>query len=115
MLSIKNRFHGHGSVRRVYRQGHPVRHGMFGLHVNSHPRVRTTRVAVVVSKKVNKSAVKRNRIRRKLYEVIRLRLEKINNPTEIVVTVYKPEIAEIEHDKLESMVDDAFEKANLYN
>lgn len=114
MLSIRNRFHGHGSVRRVYKQGRPVRQGVFGLHVNKHPKVKTTKVAVVVSKKVHKSAVKRNRIRRKLYEVIRLRLDSIKQPSEIVVTVYKDEVVDLAYDKLGLMIDEAFEKADLY-
>ena len=47
-----------------------------------------TRFAVVVSKKVEKSAVKRNRIRRKIYEVIRNNLNSIPKKTDYIFVVF---------------------------
>ncbi len=114
MLSVKNRFHGHGSVRRVYRTGYSIRGQLFSIHVNKSEKVRRTRAAVVVSKKIYKSAVKRNRIRRRIYECIRHRLDNIKTPAEIIVTVYQPEILDIPHDQLASSIDEAFKKAHLY-
>lgn len=111
MLSVKNRFHGHGGVRRVYRVGKPVRGHFIGMHINTDPRVRNTKVAVVVSKKISKSAVKRNRIRRRLYEIVRLRLPEIDKPSEIVITVYQPDVIDLPTEKLSNIVDDAFKKA----
>lgn len=114
MLSVKNRFHGHNSVRRVYKTGRPFRGSVLGMHINKKSRSRNTKVAVVVSKKVYKSAVKRNRIRRRLYEVVRYRLPKFVEPVEIVITVYQPEIIDIPHTELENTVDDIFNKARLF-
>lgn len=68
MISRKHRFKGHNSVQKV--RSKPVRGPGFSVFA-----VRTRRpwrAAVVVSKKVHKSAVKRNRIRRRFYELIRL-------------------------------------------
>lgn len=53
---------------------------------------------MVVSKKVNKSAVARNRIRRRLYELVQANQTDIIKPYDIVITVF--------HD---SVVDEPFE------
>lgn len=113
MLARKNRFHGHSGVRRVYRQGKPTRTAFFSLHALRNDRVKQTRVAIVVSRKVHKSAVKRNRIRRRIYELVRAQLPTINTPTEIVITVYKPELAEIPADQMSDAVTELLKKARL--
>lgn len=94
--------------------GRPYRGSMLGMHINKNPRGRNTKVAIVVSKKVYKSAVKRNRIRRRLYEAVRHRLPKIVGPVEIVITVYKPELIDVPHAEIESTIDDMFSKAELF-
>lgn len=68
MFSRINRFHGHNSLRNVYQTGksaYSQRAKLMWVPAGS------LRVAVVVSKKVHKSAVVRNRIRRRLYEILR--------------------------------------------
>lgn len=71
MLNKRLRFHSRGGVRYTYQHGKSIRRPNITLvhAVNSRGR---ERYAVVVSKKVAKSAVKRNRIRRRVYEAIRL-------------------------------------------
>lgn len=50
------------------------------------------RVAVIVSKKVYKSAVKRNRIRRRIYNIVRHELARHQGGGfDIVITVFSPE------------------------
>ena len=70
MLNQKYRFHSRGGVRYTYQHGKSIRRTNITLvhAVNSRDR---QRFAVVVSKKVAKSAVERNRIRRRVYEAIR--------------------------------------------
>lgn len=113
MLARSNRFHGHGGVRRVYKQGRPTRTALFSLHVLQGERVGKSKVAVVVSRKIHKSAVKRNRIRRRIYELIRLRLPDFKAPAELVVTVYKAEVAEMPAADLEKSVDQLLKRAKL--
>lgn len=104
MLSHRNRFHGHGSLRYLYRNGKRERTQNFGLHYIKNPKRDQSRFAVVVSKKIYKSAVKRNRIRRRVYEIIRLELERISPPQDIVITVFTPEILTIDSDKLKKQL-----------
>lgn len=47
-------------------------------------RQKYTKAAVVVSKKVEKSAVKRNQFRRRTYEIIRTRLLSDQSPLEVI-------------------------------
>lgn len=78
MINRLHRFHGYNALRFVYKQGRTFRvpltaeeEPLFVLRVAANPRRKTYRLAVVVSKKQSKSAVVRNRIRRRLYEVAR--------------------------------------------
>jgi ribonuclease P protein component len=73
MISRSHRFHGYNSLRHVYRHGRMARGSQFAVKAALNPRRQTYRVAVVVSRKVNKSAVARNRMRRRLYELVRVR------------------------------------------
>jgi ribonuclease P protein component len=68
---------------------------------------------VVVNKKVNKSAVVRNKIRRQIYEVVRLLAEQIKSPCDIVVTVFSDQILEISHDELVVMIKAQFHQAEI--
>jgi ribonuclease P protein component len=90
MIIRKNRFHGYGSLKYVYRHGQTVRGPLFALKTVDNPKRKSYRLAVVVSKKVNKSAVARNRIRRRLYEAARQM--QIDKPADIVLTVYNETI-----------------------
>ena len=63
-----------------------------------------TRMAVVVSKKVEKTAVGRNRIRRRVYEVLRRNLELIPGKTDYIFVVYSREVGRMEFKELEKMI-----------
>lgn len=113
MLAKINRFHGHSGVRRVYKTSQSFRGSLIGMHVNPNNRIKSSRVAVVVSKKVHKSAVKRNRIRRRVYEVIRLSLPEFKSNVEIVATIYREEVASINSTELRDSINDLLKKANI--
>ncbi len=70
MLPLINRFHGHNSLRPLYQRGKAAYSKNLKL-LWSPAGAKHFHTAVVVSKKVHKSAVVRNRIRRRIYEVIR--------------------------------------------
>jgi len=101
MISRDNRFHGHNSLRGVYNRGRTVRGPLCALKFAPAKTEGTYRAAVVVSKKVSKSAVVRNRIRRRLYELIRTSALAAE-PYDIVLTVFSDQLAdmpakEVEH------------------
>ncbi len=94
MISRTHRFIGPNSLRFVYKNGSTVRGPFFSVKAAMNQRRQTYRLAVVVSRKVHKSAVARNRIRRRLYEVVRQMEGEISGPYDIVLTVFSAEIAD---------------------
>ena len=89
MISKTHRFHGRTSLSYVYRHGSIVRGPLFAVKSVLNPRRKTYRVAVVVGRKINKSAVARNRIRRRLYAAVRALSDDITQPYDIVLTVFQ--------------------------
>lgn len=114
MLAFKYRFHGHGSLRFVYAHGQAVRSRLMTIKYSRHPKRRHPRVAVVVSKKVYKGAVGRNRIRRRLYEIIRQELPKFHENQDVVIIVFSSEILTTPHEELQASVTQLFETAGIY-
>jgi ribonuclease P protein component len=113
MLAKLNRFHGHQSVRRTYKYGHSCRNELGSLHAYTNQKVTKTQVAVVVSKKVNKSAVVRNRIRRRVYEQVRLNMTRFVQPAQAVFTVYQAEAATMPADQLAREVENLLVRSKL--
>ncbi len=71
------------------------------------------RFAVVVSKKVLKSAVGRNRIRRRVYEAIRLEQKRITTPVDCIFVVYNKEVLKMPFRELRSLISNLLQEANV--
>jgi len=112
MIGRANRFHGYGSLRYVYRNGQTVRAPHMSLRYSKNPKRQTYRLAVVVSKKINKSAVARNRMRRRIYEAFRLQAPD-QAPYDLVVTVFQASVEELPVDELTKQVASLLEQAGL--
>ncbi len=114
MISSIFRFHGHNSLRYVYANGKAVRSNMFTIKWTKNSHRKNARVSVVVSKKIFKKAVSRNRIRRRVYEYVRTNLEKLNDNYDIVVIVTSQDPKTVESAELFKELDQLFIKADLY-
>jgi ribonuclease P protein component len=104
MITRAHRFHGYGSHRYIYRHGKTVRGPLCSLKYIINKRRKTFRISVVVNKKVNRSAVQRNRIRRRLYEIVRTTSPLISEPYDLVITVFSDQINELSADELNRLV-----------
>lgn len=113
MIARKHRFHGHGSLRYVYQNGQTVRTATTSLRYIVNQRRSAFRLAVVVSKKVSKSAVVRNRIRRRLYEIVRTNQANIQQPYDIVLTVFSEQIANMPANELQVLIIDQLQQARI--
>lgn len=73
------------------------------------------RLAVVVSRKVSKSAVVRNRIRRRIYEIVRLSRAEASNPWQydMIMTVFDERLATMPADSLREAVLRLLQKAGI--
>lgn len=104
MIARSHRFHGYGSLRGVYSRGQTVRAPLLSLKFSRRDSKHAYRSAVVVSKKVHKSAVVRNRIRRRIYEIIRLHENSLPAGLDLVFTVFGEELATLDSAKLDGLV-----------
>lgn len=112
MLSKKYRFHSRGGVRYTYQHGKTIRGSklslVFAINARNHQRY-----AVVVSKKVLKSAVGRNRIRRRVYEAVRLERAAIQQPVDCIFVVFNKDILQIPFEELREMVHNLLIEAKI--
>lgn len=111
MISMRHRFHGHGGVRAVYKGGKTVRGPLMSLKYMDRGNKQGYRAAVVVSKQVHKSAVTRNRIRRRIYEIIRQADRPLVDRKDLVLTVFSERAADMEAAKLRATVEGLLAKA----
>lgn len=111
MLSSFFRFHGYGSLKHVYRRGKTERVPFMTLKHLSNPKTEKFRAAVVVGRKVTKSAPKRNRIRRRIYELLRTRANSIAPHSDLIISVFDKRVADMPADKLEGLVFDLLKKS----
>jgi ribonuclease P protein component len=111
MIARNHRFHGYNSLRFVYAHGKTVRSSMLALRVAPNAKRSSYRCAVVVSKKISKSAVVRNRIRRRVYEQMRLLNPQQQPSLDIVVTIYTDQVATVPTSELQKSLSGLLEQA----
>ena len=110
MIGATHRFHGYNSLRGVYQHGQTVRGPVVSLRFSSRQPGRRYRVAVVVSRKVSKSAVVRNRIRRRIYEIVRR--SNIKPEIDLVFTVFDSRVADMPAAELDLAIRQLLGKAS---
>lgn len=113
MLSKQHRFHGNNSLRFVLSKGHTVKVQNMALKSIHNKRTSTFRVAIVVSRKVSKSAVVRNRIRRRIYAVIDDYRTYLTEPHDLVFFVYSDEVTQLSPPELKRRVAKLLKQAKI--
>ena len=102
-------------MRYVYQKGKTIRSAKMSLVFVKNIRG-FTRIAVVVSKKVEKTAVGRNRIRRRVYEALRLNMKDIPLKTDYIFVVYSKEVMTMPFSELEKTLGKLVEESKVcYN
>lgn len=110
MISQKYRFHSRGGVRYVYQKGKTIRTPILSLVYAANTRGHQ-RFGVVVSKKVLKSAVGRNRIRRRVYEAIRLELPEFTTTQDNLFVVFNKSVATMPFLELRRTIHELLERS----
>jgi ribonuclease P protein component len=113
MIGRNHRFHGHNSLQHLYTRRTVVRAGQISLKYSLNKRREAYRLAVVVSRKVSKHAVVRNRIRRRIYETIRLLITDPTVPYDMAIFVYDDKVAEMPQPELTKTIAQLLEKATI--
>lgn len=115
MIPKQHRFQGHGSLRYVYKNGHQIRNRQVVLKYCANARRSNSRISVVVSKKTLKPAVGRNRIRRRVYEIVRQELPFFRDgAVDIVILVLSAEVRTMPTHELYRSIKHLLSQAGLY-
>ena len=114
MISAKLRFHGHGSLRFLHKNAQTYRSRYFAVKVIANPRRKMSRLAAIVSKKTHKSAVGRNHIRRRVYEILRLESPKFNGVYDIAVIITSGEVLTADYTELSDSLQSLLAQAGVY-
>lgn len=113
MLSRTHRFHGHNSLNWAYRNAKTVRDQRMTLKYALNPKRSSFRAAVVVSRKVSKSAVIRNRIRRRIYSILENITKDLSGSYDLIFNIYTTEVADMPFEELSALIGHLFEQAKL--
>lgn len=97
----------------VYKNGQVARSRIIVVRYITNKYRKTPRLAVVVSKKTYKSAVRRNRIRRRIYEYVRTKLTELNAVYDIVIIVSSGELLTMQHKDIAQQIDQLFNQAGI--
>lgn len=112
MLSRTNRLSKQKDFEKIFRQGKEYR--VDGLTIKSLARQQSfSRFGLVISTKVAKKAVARNRLRRQIRAILRAHLTDIK-PGFDVVLIAKPSLLDLSYQELEETIVDLFKKAKLH-
>ncbi len=113
MLQQRYRFHGYGGLRYLYRHASAERSRLLTVKYVANRRRRMPRIAVVVSKKVHKSAVGRNRIRRRIYEILRQHVPYFTGVYDVALIITSSEVLTTPHDELVLVVKNLLVRAGI--
>jgi len=112
MLPKQNRLKKDKDFQTLFKKGKNVYGPLVGVKWQTND-LEVSRFAVVVGTKVSKSAVKRGTLRRRVREIIRLRMENMKPGYDGVFVVSKEAIGKT-HEELESAVEALLAKSPFY-
>lgn len=115
MIPYKYRFHGHSSLDYVYKNGQTSRSRIINIKSIINKKRNESRIAVVVGRKVIKSAVKRNLIRRRVYEYIRPKISQFTSPNDVVIIITSIEILSMSYKDIANQLDQLLGQAKIIN
>ncbi len=101
MLNKQNKIQKKKEVENVFKNGKSSFDKILGVKVLKTEN-KITRFVIVVSTKISKKAVVRNRLKRQLSEVARLNLIKLKPGTEFFI-IAMPEIAQLNYHDIEKV------------
>jgi ribonuclease P protein component len=113
MLSKKNRLTEEKDFVRVQADGKVYQSANFGIAVADRNDSGPSRFAFIVSNKIAKEAVDRNRIKRVMSEVIRLNVTNIRDGLDVVFLA-KPSITRVPTTEIMKEVKESLEKNKLF-
>ena len=112
MLPLKNRLKKEKDFQCVFNKGRVINSDLMSIRVLTNG-MENTRVGFIVSKKVSKKAVLRNKIKRIFREVMRGNIGKMKGGFDVIVTA-KGKIFEAQSEEIDETMKRLLEKSNLF-
>lgn len=109
MLKKINRFQGNRALMSVVKKGQSTYDQNIKLKYIKNPNQANSKFAVVVSKKVSKSAVVRNKIRRRIYHSLKSEID--TNKGLFVIFIYSDNFKSIKFNQLQTIIEGLFYKS----
>lgn len=113
MLKQKYRFHSRGALNYLYKNADSYRSKLFAMRT-LRTNKQNPRFAVIVSKKVFKRAYGRNRMRRRVYEIIRSELPHLLMNQDTALIIMTSEVMNVPYSELEDNIKQLMSQACLY-
>ena len=110
MLSRKYKLKKDNDFKKVFKQGENYQQEFIKIKVLKNG-LAYSRFGFIIGRKISKKAVERNKIERRLGEIVRLRLKEIEPGFDIVVLVNQ-EITEKNYQTIEKILISLFKKVN---
>lgn len=111
MLPKRNRLKRKKDFEKVFKNGQGFRQRCLFLKIAKND-LKETRFGFVVSSKISKKAVLRNKTKRRLREIVKKKLNEIKKGLDGVL-IALPGIEERSFEEIEKMVNKLFKKANI--
>ncbi len=111
MLSKENRLKKKKDFERVFKNGKGFREGFLFLKIIPN-NLGINRFGFMVGKRLSKRATVRNRVRRKISEIVRLKLKDIKHGIDAVFVVF-PGMGKNDLWEIEKIIDKLFERAKV--
>jgi len=111
MLPTKNRLKKKKDFEKILKEGRSVKWDGLALKYYSNS-FKESRFGIIVSKRVSKRAVVRNKIKRRIREILRRELKKIKKGQDIILFVF-PELKNKEFLEIQEMVIKLLKKGKL--
>lgn len=113
MLSKNNRLKKRNDFDRVFKKGRKFKEDFLLLRVAKN-NFKKSRFGFIVSQKVSKKAVLRNKIKRRLRAIVKIKIPKTKEGLDVII-IANPGLEKKDFWELEEIVDNIFKKANLFS
>jgi len=111
MLPARNRLKKKKDFERVFKEGQGFKQGFLYLKIKKN-NLKSSRFGFIVSKKISPKATIRNKIKRRLRELVKTKLPEIKKGIDgIIITI--PGLEATDFHELEKIVNKLFEKAGI--
>ncbi len=111
MLAKKHRVKKDKEFRRIFQKGKSAFSGPLGIKCAPN-ELDFSRFGVAVSLKISKKAVKRNKLKRQIHEILRLNIKNIKDGYDCVVMT-KPGILDLDYSELEKKIMEILRKLKI--